>query len=45
MIRLVSALYDGLTAVISTDKWTTAPIHLQLGVYQDDLLSVIIFNT
>ena len=45
MIRLVSNLYDGLTAVISTDKWTTAPIHLQLGVYQGDPLSVIIFNT
>ena len=45
MIRLVSNLYDGLTAVISTDKWTTAPIQLQLGVYQGDPLSVIIFNT
>ena len=45
MIRLVSNLYDGLTTVISTDKWTTAPIHLQLGVYQGDPLSVIIFNT
>ena len=44
MIRLVSNLYDGLTAVISTDKWTTAPIHLQLGVYQGDPLSVIILN-
>ena len=32
MIQLVSYLYDGLTAVISTDKWTTALIHLQLGV-------------
>ena len=44
IIWLVSNLYDGLTAVISTSKWTTAPIHLQLGVYQGDLLSVI-FNT
>ena len=44
MIRLIS-LYDGLTAVIATDKWTTAPIHLQLGVYQGDQLSVFIFNT
>jgi hypothetical protein len=25
MIQLVSNLYDGLTAVISTDKWTTTP--------------------
>ena len=43
-IRLIS-LYDGLTAVIATDKWTTAPIYLQLGVYQGDPLSVFIFNT
>ena len=27
------------------ESWTTAPIHLQLGVYQGDPLSVIIFNT
>ena len=33
MIQLVSNLCDGLTAVISTNKWTSAPIHLQLGVY------------
>ena len=45
MIQLISSLYDGLTAVISTDKWTTAPIHRQLGIYQGDPLSVIIFNT
>ena len=45
MIRLVSNMYDNLTAVISTESWTTAPIHLQLGVYQGDPLSVIIFNT
>ena len=36
---------DGLTAVVSTNSWTTAPIHLQLGVYQGDPLSAIIFNT
>ena len=45
MIRLVSNLNDGLTAVISTSKWTTAPIHLQLGIYQGEPLSAIIFNT
>ena len=42
--QLVSNQYDGLTAVISTEKWTTAVIHLQLGVYQGDPLSFIIFN-
>ena len=45
MTRLVSNIYDNPTAVISTKSWTTAPIHLQLGVYQGDPLSVIIFNT
>ena len=45
MIQLVSNLYSGLSAVVSTDAWTTNPIHLQLGVYQGHPLSVIIFNT
>ena len=45
MIELVSELYSGLSAVVSTKSWTTAPIHLQLGVYQGDPLSVAIFNT
>ena len=41
----MSELYSELSAVISTKSWTTVPIHLQLGVYQGDPLSVIIFNT
>ena len=45
LIHLVSSLYSGLSAVVSTDAWTTNPIHLQLGVYQGDPLSFIIFNT
>ena len=45
LIQLVTNIYDGLTAVVSTKSWTTAPIHLQLGVYQGDPLSAIIFNT
>ena len=45
LVHLVSNIYDGLTAVITTKSWTTVPIHLQLGVYQGDPLSVIIFNT
>ena len=44
LIQLVTNIYDGLTAVVSTKSWTTAPIHLQLGVYQGDPLSAIIFN-
>ena len=42
MTQLVSKLYSGLSAVISTKSWTTVPIHLQLGVYQGDPLSVVI---
>lgn len=38
MIWLVSNLHDGLTAIISPNKWTTAPIHPQVGVYQGDPL-------
>jgi hypothetical protein len=45
MIQLVANIYDGLNAVIFTKAWTTDRIHLQLGVYQGDPLSVIIFNT
>ena len=36
LVHLVSNIYDGLTAVISTKSWTTIPIHFQLGVYQGD---------
>ena len=36
MIQLVSELYSGLSAVISTKSWTTVPIHLLLGLYQGD---------
>ena len=45
MIGIVSNLYNGLNAVVSTKSWITDPIHLQKGVYQGDPLSVIIFNT
>lgn len=36
LIHLVSNIYSGLTAIISTNSWTTVPIHFQLGVYQCD---------
>ena len=41
MIQLVSELYRGLSAVISTKTWTTVPIHLLLVVYQSDLVDSI----
>ena len=42
---MVSALYTGLSAQISTQHWCTTAVPLQRGVYQGDPLSVVIFNT
>ena len=43
--RLLRSWYVGLSATISTDEWTAAPVPLRLGVYQGDPLSVVIFLT
>ena len=43
--RLLSSWYTGLSATISTDEWSTAPVPLRIGVYQGDPLSVVIFLT
>ena len=43
--RLLRSWYVGLSATISTDEWTTAPVPLRLGVYQGGPLSVVIFLT
>ena len=45
MISTVSYLYDDLTGIVSTKSWMTDPIHLQTGVYQGALLSVLVFST
>ena len=45
MVSTISNLYEDLTGVISSKAWTTNPIHLQIGVYQGDPLSVLVFNT
>ena len=37
--------YSGLSGTISTDAWSTDPVPLKIGVYQDDPLSVVIFLT
>ena len=42
---MVSSLYEDLIGVVSTKSWKTAPIHLQIGVFQGDPLSVLVFNT
>ena len=38
-------LYTNLSATITTPTWTTTEIPLQVGVYQGDPLSTVIFNT
>ena len=42
---VVASLYSNLSAVVTSQSWTTNPIPLQIGVYQGDPLSVIIFNS
>ena len=44
MIDMISSLYQDLTGVISAKSWETDPFHLQIGVYQGDPLSVLVFN-
>ena len=43
--NLLRYWYSGLSATISTQEWVTPPIPLQIGVYQGDPLSVVIFLT
>ena len=45
MVDMISNLYDDLIGVVSSKSWQTAPIHLQIGVFQGDPLSVLVFNT
>ena len=45
MVDMVSSLYEDLIGVVSTKSWQTALIHLQIGVFQGDPLSVLVFNT
>ena len=43
--RIVKAFYTDLTAKVSSNSWTTPLLPLEVGVYQGDPLSVVIFNT
>ena len=45
LTNLVEALYTGLAARINSAYWSTPLIPIQVGVYQGDPLSVVIFNT
>ena len=42
---IIKALYSGLQAKVLTSEWETPAFPLQIGVYQGDPLSVVIFNT
>ena len=44
-IEIITNLYTDLTGIVRTKQWTTAPLHLGIGVFQGDPLSVSIFNT
>lgn len=43
-MKLVDNQYTDLNATISCKDWSTTPITLKIGVYQDDPLSAEIFN-
>ena len=42
---MVQALYRNLSASVITAEWSTPVIPLQIGVYQGDPFSVVIFNS
>ena len=44
-ISILQALYSELNATVITKSWDTPLVSLQKGMYQDDPLSVVIFNT
>ena len=43
--KVVESFYTGLYASVSSEMWDTPFIPIQVGVYQGDPLSVVIFNT
>ena len=42
---VVSSLYSGLRSTITSRSWSTKAVPLNVGVYQGDPLSVVVFNT
>ena len=43
--NILQSLYSGLLGIIISSSWSTPTIPLEVGVYQGNSLSVIIFNT
>ena len=42
---MLNGLYSNLSATIITSDWTTPGIRINVGVFQGDPLSVVVFNT
>ena len=42
---VVANLYTDLNVIVTSPSWVTTPIPFQIGVYQGDPLSVVIFNS
>ena len=45
MVDMMAALYENLIRIVSSKSWQSHPLHLQIGVFQGDPLSVLVFNT
>ena len=43
-VQLIRVMYTNLSAVVATNSWTTSSFSLQIGIFQGDPLSVVIFN-
>ena len=43
--QIVGSFYSGLEGMVVTESWSTSLFPLNVGVYQGDPLSVVIFNT
>ena len=45
LTSIVGSLYCGLSATVLTQDWSTPTFPLQVGVYQGDPFSVVVFNS
>ena len=45
MVAAVADLYQGQVGIVRTAEWSTSPFPIEIGVFQGDPLSAIIFNT
>ena len=43
--HILQALYSDLVGKVITNEWETPPVPLDIGVYEGNPLSVVIFNT